>query len=295
MSRSLLKGNILPRFPANVLVTDPLTLSQIGLNYVFGLDPSKLPPIPGSGSGNVVGPSSSNINAIARFGNTSGTVLKNSNVTVADSGIITAAAYGTGIIHSDSGGNLSSSLISTGDISNGQITYGKIQNVTLSPSFLGRISPGSGSIEELNGTQATSLLDGFSSTLKGVAPASGGGVTTFLRADGTWSVLNPVVALVDGPTPPLDASLGNIFTLSAVGDRTIAVPTNPLSGQKIVIRHFASGAPRTLSLNTGAGGFRFGSDIPSLTTTAVGKNDYVGSIYNATDNKWDVVAYARGY
>lgn len=104
-----------------------------------------------------------------------------------------------------------------------------------------------------------------------------------------------VVALADGATPALDASLGNVFTLSAAGNRTIAIPSNPTAGQKIIIRHLASGAARTLALNTGAGGFRFGTDIAALTQTDSGKIDYIGAIYNSTDSKWDVVAYSKGY
>lgn len=104
-----------------------------------------------------------------------------------------------------------------------------------------------------------------------------------------------VVALVDGATPALNASLGFMFTLAAGGDRTIAVPTSPTNGQKIVIRHLASGAGRTLALNTGAGGFRFGSDITSLTLTASGKTDYIGCIYSAIDSFWDVVAVTKGF
>lgn len=53
--------------------------------------------------------------------------------------------------------------------------------------FLGRVTAGTGAAEELTGTQATTLLDAFTSTLKGVAPASGGGTTNFLRADGAWA------------------------------------------------------------------------------------------------------------
>jgi hypothetical protein len=108
-------------------------------------------------------------------------------------------------------------------------------------------------------------------------------------------VAGTVVALADGATPALNAALGYIFTLTALGDRTIAVPTNPTSGQKIVIAHLASGAGRTLSLNTGAGGFRFGSDIASLSQTASGKTDYIGCIYNLSANFWDVVAVTKGF
>jgi hypothetical protein len=66
-------------------------------------------------------------------------------------------------------------------------TYAKIQNVVNNNRFLGRISGAGGDIEELTGTQATTLLDVFTSALKGLAPASGGGTTNFLRADGTWA------------------------------------------------------------------------------------------------------------
>lgn len=104
-----------------------------------------------------------------------------------------------------------------------------------------------------------------------------------------------VVTLADGSTPALDASLGDIFILLAAGNRTIAVPTNPKNGQKIVIRHEASGANRTLALNSGTGGFRFGTDVTGLTATTSGKIDYIGCIYNETDNKWDVVGVAKGF
>jgi len=54
-------------------------------------------------------------------------------------------------------------------------------------TFHGRVTAGTGNIETLTGTQATTLLDTFTSSLKGLAPASGGGTTNFLRADGTWA------------------------------------------------------------------------------------------------------------
>jgi len=103
------------------------------------------------------------------------------------------------------------------------------------------------------------------------------------------------VALTDGATPALDASLGNIFYLAAAGDRTIAVPSNPVAGQNIIIRHYASGGTRTLSLNTGTNGFRFGSDVTALTATPSGKTDYIGAQWNASSNTWDVLAYIKGF
>ena len=101
--------------------------------------------------------------------------------------------------------------------------------------------------------------------------------------------------LSDGATPALNAALGNIFVLTAAGNRTIAVPSNAVAGQKIVIKHIASGGARTLALNTGAGGFRYGTDITGLTETTSGKSDYIGAIYNGTDSYWDVIAVVKGF
>jgi hypothetical protein len=56
-----------------------------------------------------------------------------------------------------------------------------------SARFFGRFTGGSGVGEEITGTQATSLLDTFTSVLKGLVPPSGGGTTTFLRADGVFA------------------------------------------------------------------------------------------------------------
>jgi len=109
----------------------------------------------------------------------------------------------------------------------------------------------------------------------------------------TGKFIESVSVLTDEATPALNAALGNVFTLSATGDRTIAVPSNPTNGQRIVIRHTASGGARTLALNTGAGGFRFGTSITGLTITASGKTDYIGAIYNSTASFWDVVGYSK--
>ncbi|MCP4585758.1 hypothetical protein, partial [Pseudoalteromonas sp.] len=51
----------------------------------------------------------------------------------------------------------------------------------------GRTASGTGDVEDLTGTQVTSILDAFTSGLKGLVPASGGGTTNYLRADGTFA------------------------------------------------------------------------------------------------------------
>ena len=60
----------------------------------------------------------------------------------------------------------------------------------------------------LTGTQATTLIDPFTSALKGVAPASGGGTTNFLRADGTWAApAGGGTGDVTGPASSIDQGL----------------------------------------------------------------------------------------
>lgn len=116
---------------------------------------------------------------------------------------------------------------------------------------------------------------------------------TALTMSTAWC--DKVITLSDGATPALDASLGNEFSLTAAGNRTIGIPTNPTAGQKIIIIHLASGGARTLALNSGAGGFRFGSDITSLSATASGKKDYIGCVYNLADTFWDVLSVTKGF
>ena len=71
-------------------------------------------------------------------------------------------------------------------IASGVVSNAKLANVATS-TIKGRVTAGTGSPEDLTGTQATTLLDAFTSSLKGLAPASGGGTSNFLRADGTWA------------------------------------------------------------------------------------------------------------
>lgn len=135
-----------------------------------------------------------------------------------------------------------------------------------------------------NAKIANSTID-LTAKVTGVLPVANGGT-------GQSAIVS---ALVDGATPALDASLGSVFTLTSTQNPTIAVPTNPTNGQKITIVFTASGANRTLSLNSSAGGFKFGNDITALTATTSGTIDYIGCIYNSTSGFWNVVAYVKGF
>jgi len=120
----------------------------------------------------------------------------------------------------------------------------------------------------------------------------------FINTSNTDGRDENLVTLTDGATVPLDASLGRTFKLVSTTNPTILTPTNPPAAgiaQKLVIIFEASGANRTLALTTGAGAFRFGTDITGLTVTLSGTADYIGSIWNQADNSWDVVSYVKGF
>ena len=132
-------------------------------------------------------------------------------------------------------------------VPNDSFTYAKLQNVSATSRFLGRITSGAGDIEELTGTQSTTLLDTFTTGLKGLVPASGGGTTNFLRADGTFAV------------PPGAATI--VATVKAA-DTTRTSTTVLAADPHLLISNLASGTyviriGLTLSCSGGTQGFKF--------------------------------------
>ena len=85
----------------------------------------------------------------------------------------------TGDVTAVAGGNATT-------IANDAVSNAKLANMAAG-SIKGNNTGGAADPADLTGTQATALLDAFTSGLKGLAPASGGGATNFLRADGVWA------------------------------------------------------------------------------------------------------------
>lgn len=109
-------------------------------------------------------------------------------ITITDGGAggnVTIAATG-GIADGDKGDVTVSSSGTVWTIDADAVSNAKLANVATA-TLKGRTSAGTGDPEDMTGTQATALLDTFTSALKGLAPASGGGTSNFLRADGTWA------------------------------------------------------------------------------------------------------------
>lgn len=102
----------------------------------------------------------------------------------------------------------------------------------------------------------------------------------------------PVALTVISNTASTDASLSSTFTLTLTGNTTLATPTNGFSGQRILYRLKQDGTgSKLLTLSSG---FRSGPITVTL-STAANTTDYLGVIYNAIDDKWDVLALNKGY
>lgn len=121
------------------------------------------------------------------------------------------------------GGDLSANR--TLSISTGGITDDLLSSIGI--GFKGR-SSGFGAPTTLTTAQATAMLDLFTSSLKGVVPASGGGTSTFLRADGTWSAppaitgnLSGYVQFSSSISVALSASTYNDWAPSGLTDSTV--------------------------------------------------------------------------
>lgn len=71
-------------------------------------------------------------------------------------------------------------------IANNAVTNAKAAQIATN-TIKGRLTAGTGNVEDLTFTQVSQNLDTFTSSTKGTVPGSGGGTTNFLRADGSWA------------------------------------------------------------------------------------------------------------
>jgi hypothetical protein len=135
------------------------------------------------------------------------------------SGNLSTIALGTVTLISDvtGSGALGSSISTT-------ITDGAVRNSMLAPmpnsTVKGNVSGGATSPSDLTATQLTTLVNTFTSTLSGAAPASGGGTTNFLRADGAWTA----------PTSPSSAEGGTLVGNRGTTTDVITASSSPILG-----------------------------------------------------------------
>lgn len=151
--------------------------------------------------------------------------------------------------------------------------------------------------ETLSAAQVSGALQaGNNLSDVGSAPTALGNLGGMPKSGGafTGAVVPAAVVLTDAATITLDASLGNVFTLTLGGNRTLGAPSNSTAHQMIVLEvtQDASGG-RTLAY---ASGFEFsaGAPAPILSATA-GATDYLLFIYSSTAGKWRFLDARLGY
>lgn len=108
-----------------------------------------------------------------------------------------------------------------------------------------------------------------------------GGVALNTANTFTKSQQVATVALTDAATITVDASLSNVFSVTLAGNRTLANPTNLVSGQTILflIKQDATGS-RTLAYGSA---YKWsGGTTPTLTTTA-NKLDVISCVTDGTN------------
>lgn len=153
---------------------------------------------------------------------------------------------------------LADGAVTTAKINNNAVIAGKIADDAVINTKLANMAAGTfkarltgtGDPEDLTGTQAATLLDVFTSALKGLAPASGGGTTNFLRADGTWAVPPDTDTGITQLTGDVTAGPGNGSQAATIANN--AVTTAKILNANVTADKLADSAVTTVKVNNNA-------------------------------------------
>lgn len=99
------------------------------------------------------------------------------------------------------------------------------------------------------------------------------------------------ITVTEAPTTTIDAALGNHQILTLTGNRTMAVPSNPVDGEELflVVQQDGTGS-RTLTWNAV---FIFENGSAPILATTPGALDFFVMIYNTALTKWIVGHFAN--
>jgi hypothetical protein len=196
----------------------------------------------------------------------------------------------------------STNVSAAGTIANSAVTNAKLANMVAS-TFKGRVTGSTGVPEDMTATQATSLLNVFTSSLKGLVPSSGGGTTSYLRADGSFTSVDLSNAGVTGTlaaasfpalTGAITTTAGNLAT--TLSDN--AVTTVKITDANVTLAKMANIATRSLlgrsSAGSGVPQVLTGSTLKSTFGMEVNLSDF-GAIYDGTTETDTAFAAAKTF
>lgn len=139
---------------------------------------------------------------------------------------------------------------STGVTAAGTIAVAAVTNTKLAQmangTIKGRTTAGAGSPEDLTGAQATALLSTFTSAVKGLVPASGGGTTNFMRADGTWAAppaggSSSYTVTSQATSYTEAATSGEVIRKITASGQTVTLPTAVGNTAKLTYKFMVAG------------------------------------------------------
>lgn len=102
------------------------------------------------------------------------------------------------------------------------------------------------------------------------------------------------VVLTDAAVIESNYTSGKHFRVTLGGDRILGRPANLIAGRKVLWEFIQDATGnRDIVLDSV---FNLGSDIQTVVlSTAGGKRDFMGTVYNEDDDSLDVIAFVRGY
>ena len=166
-------------------------------------------------------------------------------------------------------------------IANSAVTNAKMANMA-NNTIKGNVSGISAAPSDLTATQATAMLNQFTSLLQGLVPASGGGTSNFLRADGTWAAVSGLPSYSQDKVLYSTASAAEWRTVGT-GSTDSSYPTNTIIlGRTKPVGLLAGGTANTIvgaasatALTTGYENTIMGSGAAQSATTSYG-NTVIG-------------------